>query len=232
MGQRLLLLCFALTAATASAQPAGQGTIAGVIRYTGEVPPSQRIMTTDGAIIMHNDIVVDKKSKGLRDVIVVLDWKDKVPAEAKAKPKPIVVDQIGMIFIPRVVTVTEGQKVHFENSDNCNHCVDAKSVLSENSFNVGSPMGKAYVHAFKAQKNPIPIGCVLHPWMRAYVLVAHHPYHAVTAADGTFKIDAVPAGKHTLQFIHPDTNYRQSMTVEVQAGKTAPLELEWKSLKR
>ena len=38
----------------------------------------------------------------------------------------------------------------------------------------------------------------LHPWVRAYVAVAPHPFVAVTAADGQFRFDGVPPGRYTL----------------------------------
>ena len=50
-----------------------------------------------------------------------------------------------------------------------------ESVLPENVFNVTTPAGQPYEHAFKWQKNAIPIGCVLHSWMRAYVIVRNIP---------------------------------------------------------
>jgi len=38
----------------------------------------------------------------------------------------------------------------------------------------------------------------LHPWVRAYIAVAPHPFVAVTGADGQFRFDGVPAGRYTL----------------------------------
>ena len=38
----------------------------------------------------------------------------------------------------------------------------------------------------------------LHPWVRAYIAVAPHPFVAVTEADGLFRFDGVPAGRYTL----------------------------------
>jgi plastocyanin len=226
---RTLLLLHLLTGA-AFAQTPATGTITGTVRYVGVVPPSQRFTLTDGQILIHNDVVVHPKSKGLRDVAAILDWKDKIPADAKAKP--VLVDQRDMIFLPRVVTVQEGRKVRFENNDLYNHGVSATSIHAENTFNITTGAGAAFEHAFKAQKNPIPIGCALHSWMRAYVLVVPHPYHAVTDADGKFTIERIPAGKQTLMLIHPDTNWRDTIQVEVAGGKTSEVLVEWKALKK
>ena len=206
------------------------GTITGTIRYTGIVPPGERVTLTDGQVILHYDVVVHPKSKGLRDVAVVLDWKEKVPADAKAKP--VLIDQRDLLFVPRVVTVQEGQKVRFENNDLYNHGVSATSIHPENTFNVTTPANQPFEFKFKWQKNPIPIGCALHAWMRAHVIVAQHPYHAVTDAQGKFRIDYVPPGKHTLLLTHPDTNFRTTVDVDVRQGITADLVLEWKSLKK
>jgi plastocyanin len=199
------------------------------VTYVGIVPPSQRVTLADGQVILHNDVVVHPKTKGLRDVAVVLDWKEKVAADKKVRP--VLIDQRDQLFVPRVVTVQEGVKVRFENNDSFNHGVAASSILQENTFNITTPAGQPYEHPFKAQKNPIPIGCSLHSWMRAYVIVATHPYHAVTGADGKFKIEGVPAGKHTLRLVHPDTNHRATLEIEVRAGATAMATVEWKSLK-
>lgn len=38
----------------------------------------------------------------------------------------------------------------------------------------------------------------LHPWLRAYVVVASHAFIDVTKADGEFRFDAVPPGNYTL----------------------------------
>ncbi|MSQ96268.1 MAG: hypothetical protein EXR98_17185 [Gemmataceae bacterium] len=219
-----------LGSTSAGAQTPETGTISGTIRYVGDVPPSKRIMTVDSVTFLHNDIVVQAKTKGLRDVIVLLDWKEQVPADVKAKP--VLIDQRDMIFTPRVVTVQEGRKVRFENNDTCNHAVDAQSIHRENVFNVTTPIGQPFEFKFKAQKNPIPIGCVIHPWMRSWILAAPHPYHAVSSADGKFKIEGVPTGKHKLLLIHPDTNYREAVQIEVQTEKTSALILDWKTLKR
>src|ERR1043165_7747997 len=186
MCQGMLLLLIVLSGDLPAQAPA-TGTITGTIRYVGEVPPNQRILTTDGQVIIHNDVVVQPKTKGLRDVAVVLDWKGKAPLEAKAKP--VVIDQRDMVFMPRVVSAREGQPGRFENNDICNHAVQAHSIHKENVYNITTPPNRAFEHPFKTQKNPVMIGCPIHGWMRAWVIVAPHPYHAVSDTQGKFRIE-------------------------------------------
>jgi plastocyanin len=206
------------------------GTIAGIVRYTGKVPPPKKIMTTDGGEIKHNDLVVDPKTKGLRFVVAILG---NAPARAKVqKAKPVLVDQRAMIFLPRVVAVQHGQAVRFENNDLCNHSVMASSTVKANQFNLFVTSGRPCTHVFEPQKHPVLIGCSLHPWMRAWVFVVPHPWFAVTDAKGKFLIEKVPAGKYTLWLRHPDTGHQQRQNLEVKAGKSTQLNIEWKKVDR
>src|SRR4051794_40996401 len=97
------------------------GTITGVVRFTGTVPPPKEVVTTDGTTIRHHELLVDSKTRGLRYVVASLE-------DAPARPKlrdaePVLVDQKDMRFVPRVVAVQHGQPVRFDNSDLCNHSV-------------------------------------------------------------------------------------------------------------
>ena len=50
--------------------------------------------------------------------------------------------------------------------------------------------------------------CDVHQWMFAWASVFDHPYFAVSAKDGTFKIANVPPGKYTIQAAHRKAWYR------------------------
>jgi plastocyanin len=205
------------------------GTITGTIRYTGAVPAPQKIATTDGTVILHSDLVVDAKSKGLRDVVLVVET---VPAQPKPpKSDPVIIDQREQTFVPRVAAVRHGQAVEFLNSDSFNHAVQANSLLPENSFNTITPPARSYEHSFVPQKHPVPIGCPIHPWMRAWVYVVPHSCFAVSDARGSFTIKDVPAGRHTVWVRHADTGRQERRSVEVRAGAITRVEVEWKTAK-
>jgi hypothetical protein len=61
-----------------------------------------------------------------------------------------------------------------------------------------------------------------HSWPTAYLAVFDHPYFAVTAPNGAFRIDGVPAGRYTLRVWHERTK-RSEQTVEVPDGGVAQL---------
>jgi len=205
--------------------PAATGTIRGLVRFTGTVPPAEKITTADGAVIMHRDLVIDGKSKGLRDVYALLE---DAPAQAKvAKAEPAYLDQRDMVFLPRVLAVRHGQAVRFDNNDLCNHSVQAASTVAANSFNRFVSPTQPFDHHFELQTRPVLIGCSLHGWMRAWVYVAPHPWFALTDAGGKFQIDAVPPGKYTLWLRHQDSGLQERRQVEVAAGKTVEVAVDW-----
>jgi plastocyanin len=221
----LLLVSLAPLALLAADPPPATGIVAGTVRFNGKVPPAKKITTTDGATIEHNDLIVEPKSKGLRYVFVLLD---DAPAQAKVKKmEPVVVDQRDMIFVPRVVAVRHGQPVRFDNSDLCNHSVQAASTVAANQFNKFTAPNNPLEHVFELQKKPVVIGCALHGWMRAWVYVVPHPWFAVTGAEGRFRLADVPAGKHTLSFTHPDTGLQERKEVQVEKGQMTTVSVEW-----
>jgi plastocyanin len=168
------------------------------------------------------------KTKGLRYVVVVLEDAPSLPKVKKARS--VLVDQRNMVYLPRVVAVQHGQAVRFENNDLYNHSVMAASPVKENQFNAFVVQGRPLERFFVAHKNPIQIGCSLHPWMRAWVFVLPHPWFAVTDEKGRFKMERVPPGKHTILLKHPDTGLQERRSVEVEGDKNTAVNVEWRKV--
>jgi plastocyanin len=229
-GELCVVVCLGVLLAEGAA--AGQeksGTIHGLVRFTGELPPAKQLPTGDGGTIEHNDLVVDAKTRGLRWVIAALE--DAPPRKFKGDETPVLIDQKDFLFIPRVVAVQQGQWVKFDNSDNVNHSVIIVSKIKENEVNVFVTKKDPLFKSFETEKAPLRVGCALHPSMTAWVYVAPHPWVAVTDEKGAFTIKDVPPGKYTLWVFHPDTRLEERKQVEVPAGQKAEAAFEWKEAK-
>jgi len=145
------------------------------------------------------------------------------PAEPAAPPAPVVLDQLGCIFTPRVIAVRPGQGLLIRNSDDTLHNTHARPGRESlnREFNIGQPRkGQEAEKRFDAPQLMIPIGCDVHPWMRAYVSVVDHPYFAVTRSDGTFEIEGVPPGTYEIEVMH-EVLAGQVRRITVEPGRPA-----------
>ncbi len=109
------------------------------------------------------------------------------------------IDQRGLEFIPRVLAIQSGTAVSFPNSDQVRHHVY--------SF---SPVRPFELRLYKdTPAEPVvfdrpgiaTLGCNIHDWMIAYVVVVETPYFAVTDDQGRATI-AVPEGEYDFRAWH------------------------------
>jgi hypothetical protein len=66
----------------------------------------------------------------------------------------------------------------------------------------------------------VEVTCDIHGWMSGYVVVAGHPYSAVTGEDGTFRIDQIPPGTYRLTVWHESLKTKEQ-TITVPPGGSA-----------
>jgi plastocyanin len=161
-----------------------------------------------------DDVIVNKKNRGLKNVWVYLrpdsNARDAAFAEAQIpealrKPKAVehAVDQPCCQFIPRVLAVRVGDTIQFKNSSPIPHNVKYTSNTAAPEFNVTMPSGQSHTTpALKADLRPNSFECSIHPWMKGQLMVFDHPFYALTDADGNFEIKSVPAGKFRIVYRH------------------------------
>jgi hypothetical protein len=193
--------------AAAQSKQANTGSIKGRIRLAGNPPGNSIIrmgvdpmcakMNAGKRVV--NEIVAAAADGGLANVFV------RVQGEFRETPVPtqsVTIDQRECIYMPRVVGARVGQLLEIRNSDALLHNVHSSSGHG-NSFNVGQPKaGVVYQFRLKNEEIMMHLGCDVHRWMTAYVGVTTNPYFAVSGAGGTFQIDNVPVGTHTIQTWH------------------------------
>lgn len=145
----------------------------------------------------------------------------KIEGKTFAPPKePVVMDQDGKVFKPRVLPILVGTKVEFLNSDPFEH-----NVLSPKpKFNLGKwGQGKSKRRVFETP-GAVTLLCNLHPEMIGYVVVCETPYYALTDKKGRFTIEGIPPGEYTLVTWHERLK-PASKAIVVTAGETAKVTL-------
>lgn len=160
----------------------------------------------------------------LADAVVSIA--DAAPAPLPAGFQPAFMDQKSCVYRPAVVATRAGQNLKVKNSDPLMHNVRAMADKTA-IFNVAMPLENLTIDKpMPAEPGVVRLHCDVHPWMTAWVATFAHDLYAVTKADGSFRIDGVPVGKHPLKLWHPRLGER-TVEVEVVAGQGTSISAGW-----
>jgi hypothetical protein len=93
------------------------------------------------------------------------------------------------------------------------------------AINKAQPKFKKVMNEKFDKPDVVQIKCDVHTWMTGWVVVAGHPYYALSDATGGFKIADVPAGTYTVEYWHEKLGKQtKSITVPATGPVTADLE--------
>jgi plastocyanin len=193
-----LAVCVAL-ALLGVARPAAAASIRGVVTMTGAVVQKKLPVTIDqyvcGKEKPGEELVVNPQG-GVKNAVV---WLQTPPPGATwpSAPEKVEMDQKACVFVPRVVIVPAGGTVEFLNSDRLLHNLHSASKDNP-TFNRTQPRGRVIPVTF-SKPEIIQVNCDLHSWMRSWVVVADHPFYALSNDAGEFVLPNVPPGKYVLQ---------------------------------
>jgi len=126
-------------------------------------------------------------------------------------------------FDPHVLVVTRGSTVSFPNMDSIYHNAFSRTPGSE--FDLGLyRRGAARAFTFRSA-GLVRLYCNIHAEMAAYVLVLDpEDAFTVAAADGTFRLADLPAGRQTVH-VWSEKGGEKELTVELGAEGAAPLDV-------
>jgi len=183
------------------------GSLAGRVTFEGQAPaPAVHKVDADpacatGGRTLPDESLVVGPGGGLKNAFVYV----KTGLEGytfDAPAGPVVLDQKGCRYEPRVVGARVGQPIEILNSDATYHNVHAMPAKN-GEFNLGMPLqGMKITETFTAPEIGVPLKCDVHGWMAAYAGIVAHPYFAVTDASGRFTLPNLPPGTYLLEIWH------------------------------
>jgi carboxypeptidase family protein len=215
----------------AATSTGGSGSISGKVTFTGTPPAPEKIKVSADPKCqeLHKEGLerqsVRVKDGGLADTFVYL--KSGVTGDFPAPTAEVVLDQHGCMYEPAMLGMQVNQPLKIRNSDDTLHNIHPRPTVNA-EFNIGQPRkGMETTKTFDKEEVMIPVGCDVHPWMRAYISVLDNPFYAVTKDDGTFEIKGLPAGEYEIEAFHGKLK-SQDQKVTVKDGETAALNFTFK----
>lgn len=190
---------------TATVDPATAGNIIGTVRLEGEPPKFRPIdMSAEPTCVKANPkpvippIVVTGEHGALANVAVYIKsglgrYKYDVPTT------PVVLNQKGCMYEPRVLALRVGQPLEVHNEDPTVHNINVRARVNDSWNRSEEPGDPPFTETFDHPEVDVPVSCNVHPWMRAYAFIFDNPYYAVTTKTGEFELKGLPPGTYTIE---------------------------------
>ena len=205
---------------------AAGGGISGAVLFKGTAPKPKRLKVTkdkrrcDKSPKFDQSLVV--KDGKLANVVVYIS---DVKGGKKMEVKGVTFDQNGCEYQPHVLAVPAGAEVAILNPDKVLHNIHTYSKINK-PMNRAQPKFKKKLKVKFEKPEIMEVKCDVHGWMSGWIFVAGNPYYSVTGEDGAFSLTDLPAGKYKVEIWHEKLG-KQTKEVEVKAGETAKLDIEF-----
>jgi hypothetical protein len=210
--------------------PSLAGAIKGTVKFAGSRPAAKVIdMSEDPACVLahrskaHDESILVGANHGLANAFVYIE-KGLEGKHFEVPQTPVVIDQRGCWFHPRVFGIQTNQTLQVVNSDPVTHNIHPVAMVNREWNHSQGPEDMPVKRRFVKPEIMIPVKCNIHSWMHAYVGVLDHPYFAVTNAEGSFDLPNLPSGTYTLAVWHERLG-KQSQTVTVTSTSTLAVPL-------
>ena len=155
------------------------------------------------------------KGEPVADAVVSLH-----PLDGAAVPPPAAggeVAQQNQEFTAYVTVVQAGTRVVFPNKDTVQHHVYSLSKAKKFELPLYNP-GQNESIVFDTP-GLVTLGCNIHDWMLAYLVVVPTPWFAKTDAQGLATVTA-PAGRYRLELWHPRLSAALTQEITLTAATT------------
>lgn len=170
--------------------------------------------------------VNDQNGKPVKDAVVYALPVAGQPPSRKAQGEVV---QRNKQFVPYVSAVQVGSQVQFPNKDTVKHHVYSFSPAKkfELPLYAGTPAAPI---AFDTP-GLVTLGCNIHDWMIAYIVVVPTPWFRITDSSGAAQLRDLPAGSYDVEVWQPrlkNSSDRPRQRVAVKADATVSFQLDLK----
>ncbi|MDP6690708.1 MAG: hypothetical protein QF384_14530 [Alphaproteobacteria bacterium] len=169
--------------------------------------------------------VVRDNDGGVRDAVIHATPLAGAPA---LDPIRAVIDQVEKLYTPFVSAFAVGTTVNFPNNDNIKHHL--YSVSKAKRFERPLYTGQKAAPVLFDKAGEVTLGCNIHDWMIAHILVLNTPYAAITDGDGRAVIAGLPPGDYAVRVWHPGMKGKSKARKNPRkvTVSAAPSEVEFK----
>ena len=167
--------------------------------------------------------VVGEDGNGIPQAIVFVQTPDAAPAAA---PPAATMDQYNKTFVPDVLPIAVGTQVKFPNRDQIRHHVYSFSRAKR--FELPLYRGEEAPPVLFDKAGVVKIGCNIHDWMSAIILVLPNSHYAVTDEAGRFTLPGIESGRYTLAAWHAQSRDKTEDTLQNVEVAGSDREIEFK----
>jgi plastocyanin len=152
--------------------------------------------SSDAAARTVSGQVVGQDGKPIANAVVFVQE----PATSSSATSPAIMDQFNKTFVPEMLPIAVGTQVRFPNRDQIRHHV--YSFSRPKRFELPLYKGEDAPPVLFDKPGVVKIGCNIHDWMSAIILVLPNERFAVTREDGTFSLAGLESGNYTITAWH------------------------------
>jgi plastocyanin len=142
--------------------------------------------------------VIGQDGKPIANAVVFVQ--EPATLQPRASASPAIMDQFNKTFVPEMLPIAVGTQVRFPNRDQIRHHV--YSFSRPKRFELPLYKGEDAPPVLFDKPGVVKIGCNIHDWMSAVILVLPNDRFAVTKEDGSFTLPALDAGSYTITAWH------------------------------
>jgi hypothetical protein len=183
------------------------GTISGTVQWSGPTPRGLEFPVTKDPQVcdpeskktVDLDRLLVAPQGGVANTIVYL--KDVSRGKAFDLPEQRRhLDQVHCRYVPHILLVPENAVLQMESSDATLHTIHMEGAAT---FNLPFPFTHQITSRTMSSPGLVHLQCNGgHVWMSAEMMVAPHPYYAVTGENGRFEFTDVPPGTYQIVAWH------------------------------